>query len=178
MIWDEFTGNWDKLAYESELLIAKLKKEIIQENDDFIENPPIVGYDKITTIKSRVNQNFFRQAILASYTSTCCVTGICTPQLLIASHIKPWRNCTSQEKTDPRNGLCLNALHDKAFDLGFMTVLPDYKIMISKRLKDIFNGEIIDKYFSSYKGKKIILPEKFIPNKEYLEYHNNVIFKE
>lgn len=178
MIWEEFTGNWDKLAYESELLLTKFKKEMIHKNEVFPLDINPEGYDKISIIKSRVNQNFFRQSVLASYASTCCITGLCTPQLLIASHIKPWRDCTPQEKTDPRNGVCLNALHDKAFDQGFITILPNYKIKISKRLKDVFNGEVINKYFVSYNGQEIMFPEKFLPNKEYLEYHNSVIFKE
>lgn len=72
------------------------------------------------------------------------------------SHIKPWRDCNADEKTNPRNGLCLNALHDMAYDKGFMTVGIDFKIHISSEITDVFYGETVDKFFNSYEGKKII----------------------
>ena len=172
-IFDEFSENWDKLAYESELLISKLNNSNVGIID---ENMP-EGSEHITTVKARINQNFFRNAVLSSYNSTCCITGICTPKLLIASHIKPWKNSTPTEKTDPRNGICLNALHDKAFDQGYITIQKDYTITISQHLKDIYSGNIIEQYFGTYNGKQIIMPEKFVPNQEYLEYHNDVIFQ-
>ncbi len=98
--------------------------------------------------------------------------------MLIASHIKPWKESDESEKTNPCNGLCLNALHDKAFDKGFMTVNADtYNVIISNRITDIYNGETVSKFFDCYNGKKMILPEKFAPKKEFLEYHNDVIFQ-
>ncbi|MBE7064325.1 MAG: HNH endonuclease [Ruminococcaceae bacterium] len=172
-IFEEFSENWDKLAYESELLISKLNNSNVGIIDENIPE----GSEHITTVKARVNQNFFRNAVLSSYNSTCCITGICTPKLLIASHIKPWKNSTPTEKTDPRNGICLNALHDKAFDQGYITIQKDYTITISQHLKDIYSGSIIEQYFGMYNGKQIIMPEKFIPNRKYLEYHNDVIFQ-
>ena len=170
-IWDEFTGNWDKLAYESELLISKLT------NTDNSTAIPL-GKESTSEVKTRVNQSFFRQAILTSYNSTCCITGISVPRLLVASHIKPWKDSEPKEKTDPRNGLCLNALHDKAFDQGLITILPNFKILISRKLKEVYSSETMDSFFYSYENKQIFLPEKFIPNKSYLEYHNDVIFQD
>lgn len=82
------------------------------------------------------------------------------------------------EKTNPCNGLCLNALHDKAFDKGFMTINADnYTVIISNRITDIYNGETVSKFFDYYNGKQMILPEKFAPKKVFLEYHNDVIFQ-
>lgn len=172
-IFDEFSGDWDRLAYESEMLIAKLSNEAPELHMDSIPE----GGECAVATKARINQSFFRSAVLSSYSSTCCITGICTPQLLIASHIKPWKESNANEKTDPRNGVCLNALHDMAFDKGYITISADYIIVVSKQLKDIYDGKTIEKYFGTYKGKQIILPDKFVPNKAYLEYHNDVIFK-
>lgn len=171
-IFEEFSQDWDKLAYESEMLIAKLSKE-----PEIHMEPMPEGGEHIAAVKTRINQSFFRNVVLSSYGSTCCITGICTPKLLIASHIKPWKNSTATEKTDPRNGVCLNALHDKAFDQGYITIRKDYTIVISKQLKDIYDGATIEKYFGIYDNKQIIMPEKFIPNQLYLEYHNDVIFQ-
>lgn len=172
-IFNEFSADWDRLAYESELLISRLSKN---ESDIQVDSIP-EGGEHIVTTKVRVNQGFFRKAVLSSYSSTCCITGICTPQLLIASHIKPWKDSSPNEKTDPRNGVCLNALHDKAFDQGYITITRDYTIRVSNCLKDIYDGETIEQYFGTYQGRQIIMPDKFVPNKSYLEYHNDVIFQ-
>lgn len=171
-IWDEFNERWDELAFESERLIAGLENR----KTEIVENIP-KGFDKATTIKQRVNQSFFRSAVLASYKSVCCITGISTPQLLIASHIKPWSKSNESEKTNPRNGLSLNALHDVAFDKGFLTVTPEYKIVISDKISDIYDGDIVRKFFKCYNGTSIILPDKFVPNKDFLIYHNDMVFE-
>lgn len=173
-IWDEFNGRWDELAFESERLIAELQgKDKIADSD--VEIPE--GKERTATIKQRVNQDFFRKSILSSYSETCCITGINNSKLLIASHIKPWKNSSANEKTNPRNGLCLNALHDKAFDKGFITITPDFIIHISNELKDIYGGDIIQMYFKNYENKGIILPDKFTPNPDFLQYHNDVVFE-
>lgn len=171
-VWDEFNGKWDELAFESEKLIAKLENR----KYEITENIP-KGFEKVSTIKQRVNQSFFRSAVLASYKSVCCITGISTPQLLIASHIKPWSKSDENEKTNPRNGLSLNALHDAAFDKGFITVTPDYKIIVSDEISDIYDGNTVEKFFKSYSGLPIILPEKFVPDKNFLLYHNDMVFE-
>ena len=71
----------------------------------------------------------------------------------------------------------MNALHDKAFDRRFFTVTPDFKIKISKNISDIYNGESVEKFFKCYDREKILLPEKFLPNEEFLIYHNENIFE-
>lgn len=172
-IFYEFNGKWDELAYESKKLIAKYNGEQILDNCKDIPN----GYEKETLIKQRVHQQFFRQAVLASYNGACCITGLSNPELLVASHIKPWKDSTSNEKTDPKNGLCLNSLYDKAFDRGFITISDKYEIIVSNKIRDICNGESVDKFFNVLKGHKINLPEKFLPQKEYLQYHNDCIYE-
>ena len=59
------------------------------------------------------------------------------------------------------NGLCLNGLHDKAFDRGFMTVDERYVIHISDDIADVIDGSAVDRYFKYYNGEKIILPDRF-----------------
>lgn len=172
-IWQEFNNRWDELAFESERLIEKFKTK---NNAAEIENIP-AGKEKIVATRQRVNQNFFRRAVLASYKNTCCITGLNNPELLIASHIKAWAASNEVEKTNPCNGLCLNALHDKAFDKGFITVKPNYQIEISADITDIYNGAAVENFFKVYDKKFIIAPEKFAPAKEFLIYHNDVVFE-
>ncbi|MCM1091788.1 MAG: HNH endonuclease [Butyrivibrio sp.] len=171
-IWNEFNEKWDKLAYESEMILKLLKQG--KTLDDTIS---ICGTEVERNVKVRVNQSFFRSSVLASYEGNCCITGLSTKELLIASHIKPWHICSADEKVNPHNGLCLNALHDMAFDKGFLTIGTDYKIYISKDIKDIFQGETVKRYFGYYEGKPIALPEKFVPDKCFLEYHNDMVFE-
>ncbi len=174
-IWDEFNGNWDALSYESEQLISAYSSNEVSETES-VEGIP-QGAERTVTIKQRVNQNFFRKSVLASYNHSCCITGLANGELLIASHIKPWKDSDENEKTNPSNGVCLNALHDKAFDRGLITIDKNKIVHISNDITDIFGGETVDKYFKEYNGKQIILPDKFLPDEKFLEYHNDVIFE-
>ena len=174
-IWDEFNGNWDALSYESEQLISAYSSNEVNETES-VEGIP-QGAERTVTIKQRVNQNFFRKSVLASYNHSCCITGLANDELLIASHIKPWKDSDENEKTNPSNGVCLNALHDKAFDRGLITIDKNKIVHISNDITDIFGGETVDKYFKEYNGKQIILPDKFLPDEKFLEYHNDVIFE-
>lgn len=174
-IWDEFNSDWEELAFQSELLIAEREHKPVEEiaEIDLINLPS--GKERERIVKVRVNQSFFRSAILTSYNSKCCITGLNIPELLIASHIKPWKDDT-ENRTNPQNGLCLNALHDKAFDQGFITVTTDYKVKTSKYFGE-FNSEINQEFFTKYEGFAINLPEKFLPKKEFLDYHYEEVFK-
>ena len=169
VVWDEFNGNWENLAYESEDLIAKFQnKEIVIEN--FPE-----GKEREPTVKTRVNQSFFRSAILSSYNLKCCITGLSIPDFLVASHIVPWSK-DKKNRINPRNGLCLNSIHDKAFDKGFITVTPNYKIIVSKYFNDYSNDKSVNDFFIKYDNQNIIKPERFLPTKEFLDYHFENIF--
>lgn len=174
-IWNEFNQNWENLAYESEILIAKFQNKSIDEDVDLKETN-FQGKDKESIVKTRVNQSFFRSSVLSSYNQKCCITGLNIPDLLIASHIIPW-SIDEKNRLNPRNGLCLNNLHDKAYDKGFITITTDYKIKLSKSLINFTNNESVEYFFKKYENCNIILPDRFLPDKEFLKYHNDYIFK-
>lgn len=175
-IWEEFNSDWEELSFQSELLIAELEHKPVEESAEIdLSNLPI-GIERERIVKVRVNQSFFRSAILSSYNSKCCITGLNIPELLVASHIKPWKT-DIKNRTNPQNGLCLNSLHDKAFDRGFITVTPDYEVKISRYFENISDEESVKDYFLPIKDKKILLPEKFAPDKEFLSYHNEFVFE-
>ena len=177
VVWNEFNNNWDDLAFESEKILTSF------EGEDILKRVPITeedfcfteGVEKERLVKTRVNQNFFRQTVLSAHNFSCCITGIDIPELLIASHIIPWSKAV-KDRLNPRNGLCLNALHDKAFDKGLMTVTTDFKIKISPKIL-AKPGVPIEKWISSFEGKNIIIPERFVPTVQILEYHNKNIFQ-
>ena len=92
------------------------------------------GETKIREVKTRVNQNVFRQIVLANYNKQCAITGIDIPDLLFAGHIIPWA-ANEQERLNPENGICLSALYDKKFDKGFIGINANYEVILSVALK-------------------------------------------
>ena len=86
-------------------------------------------------VVQRVGQNLFRQGLLDYWDGRCAITGLNVPQLLRASHIKPWADCcTDAERLDVFNGLLLTAHFDAAFDAGFITVHDDGTVVVSPSL--------------------------------------------
>ena len=179
-VWNEFSSDWNGLAFESEKVIAKLQGVNIRNAAKvkwFSETSSLPeGISRDAVVKVRVNQAFFRSAILSAYENKCCITGLAIPQLLVASHIIPWAS-REDTRTDPRNGLLLNGIHDKAFDFGLITITEDYKLKLSQYLKDSLPQKIIQEWFINYSGQRITLPDKFLPSREYLRWHNENIFK-
>jgi len=86
--------------------------------------------------------------------------GIAVPDLLVASHIKPWSKCSDKERLNPRNGLCLSSLHDAAFDIGLITLDEKFRVVLSKQLKSYLPQPALKRNFVTYEGKAIHLPEK------------------
>lgn len=175
-IWNEFYNDWENLSYESEIIKAKYRKMPIEISSGIDKtNLPKIGNEREAVIKIRINQDFFRKTILSSYDFRCCITGIPTIELLIASHIKPWA-VDINNRLNPRNGLCLNALHDKAFDRGLITISSNFKLVMSKRIKENFTNKSVSHFFKKFENKKIKIPNRFLPDKTFLEYHQNNIF--
>lgn len=157
-------------------MLAKYAKTSIEKlNDIDIKELPKEGKVRIQLVKIRVNQNFFRSMILSSYDNKCCITGLSSRELLVAGHIRPW-GLDEKNRMNPENGLSLNALHDKAFENGLITILPNYKIRISSVLRKL-KDESIKNYFLRYDNQSITPPRKFFPDKKFLEYHNDERFK-
>ena len=176
------------MILEAEKLLFKLQNKEIKNEfelnltynsfDEIKYKEAILVGERERVINERIGQHFFRKAVLSSYNNCCCMTGISIGELLIASHIKPWKISNNEnEKTNPRNGLCLNALHDKAFDQGLITIDTNYKIIVSSKLKDKKVDDITKLWITRSEGKEIILPNRFLPDKHFIEYHNDVIFK-
>lgn len=180
-VWEKYAKHLDVL---SENFDEKLKNLIISKKEKtspFMpdeENLSLpLGLEKEHLAKYRVNQTFFRRAVLSVYGNKCCVTGISDERLLMASHIKPWAKCESgDERTTPANGLCLNALHDKAFDRGLMTLDENLRIVFSSSLKAALTNEIYQEFFLKYEGKSITPPHHHTPLETFLSYHRKMIF--
>lgn len=170
-VWNEFESNPETLAFESERLLAQFTGRKLEEIAEIDERElPKEGLERERMVRVRVNQHFFRAAVLSAYDNKCCVTGLAIPELLVASHIVPWATDTKQ-RMNPRNGLCLNALHDRAFDRGLMFI--DEAMSVRFREKIILSEKKspgLD-WLLSYEGKGICMPRKFNPDSDLLRIH-------
>ena len=181
-VWKDYHNAYDFLA---ERYNAFMDGELNIEQPDITYDVSITESSeheagtREQTVRARVGQNYFRNAVLSAYEYQCCMTGISIPQFLVASHIKPWKDSEdTKEKANPENGLCLNALHDKAFDLGFITVDKNtWHVVVSEALKNYKGVDDTTKnWIIACGGKKINPPHRSVPGKKFLEYHNDVVF--
>lgn len=179
LMWEEMHNNWDDFATESSQALNAIagcndlgtledKQLLVDEND-------YTGNVKTVLTKARVGQNLFRQAVLSAYNFRCCITGLSVPRLLIASHIVPWKN-DEKNRLNPRNGLSLSMLHDKAFDVGIITINEDMTVRVSKQ-KQSADDNFYTSALLHYDGKPIFLPDKFPPNVDFLAYHREHVFE-
>jgi hypothetical protein len=90
--------------------------------------------EKDALVSARVGQGAFRTAVLARWEGRCAVTGSSTLEAIRASHIKPWRLATNEERLDPANGLPLVATLDALFDAGLIAFGGDGAMFVSERL--------------------------------------------
>ena len=81
-----------------------------------------------------------------------------------------------QNRLDPRNGICLNPLHHKAFDLGLITFNAQHRLMLSPKLKDYCSQSFIQEAFYCFEDIELEAPENFLPTEEMLKYHNDIVF--
>jgi len=178
--WNEFYQHWDLLVEASQAIMAEGDFAVAPVPAAEDEPLPALSFPTGPTaqpklVMTRLYQSFFRRAVLSSYGSACCLCSIDFPQLLVASHIKPWGS-SEETRTDPENGLCLCVLHDKAYDRGLMTVNAKYEVSVSS---SIANSKVafVGISLAAFDKQKIKMPSRFAPKPEYLDWHRKNIFK-
>lgn len=113
--------------------------------------------------------------ILVNYDNKCAVSGLNLPELLVASHIIPWAE-NEKERLNPENGICLSSLYDSAFDQGLISFDDDYKMIVSTRLKTHTGDGFYQQFFVPYIGKPLHEAQDYMPRKQFLEWHRDVLF--
>lgn len=132
------------------------------------DTDPLQGDTRDAVVKARVNQSVFRERLLERYRK-CCLCGVSNPDLLTASHIKPWADSGPLEKIDVDNGFLFCPNHDRLFDQGLISFEDSGAILLSEKLSPY------DRLFTNVaEGQKIHLTDG---NKPYLSYHREHIFK-
>lgn len=171
-VWKALQSNWDTTA----LAAHDSYTRFTGEQPETLEAKALEtwthteGRTRTALVRVRANQHLFRRAVLSSYNSTCCISGLSDERLLIASHIVPWRE-DQHNRLNPQNGLCLSALHDRAFDQGLIAVSPEYRLLISPALKGTNNDPFIKSSLLAYEGMTIAMPERFKPDPGFLQKH-------
>ncbi len=176
-IWEAFNSNWSELIIEAEGLLDNEDANAPNEVDDnsVLKDSHYNQSSYFGVKELRIGQGFFRRSVLANYNNRCCITGIDLPELLVASHIVPWKN-DETIRHNPRNGLSLVATFDRAFDKGLIGIDTKYHIRFSKQILNSTNDAII-RYFSEFESKKIIAAEKIQPDRSFLQWHYDNVFK-
>ena len=169
-IWNEYSQDWERLAFDSEKIKAEFANKSIEDNYGIDINALPEGREREVVIKQRINQSFFRSAVLTSYNNRCCITGLSCIDLLEACHIVDWSNDTNN-RLNPSNGICLNVLFHRAYDKNYIGITPDYKVIISDRLLEDKNSDAAYTFFKHYNNKTMQLPDRFMPNRDLLAIH-------
>jgi putative restriction endonuclease len=142
--------------------------------------------EKLLLGRIRLTQHRFATNVLKNWQRTCVFCGASfhtLPErsgLLHASHIKPWARSTAHERTDVRNGFAACPTHDAAFDRGYITVLPDHRIVPSRLIQEsIRNGDpLVQVYFREVLRDQIeVMNGRVRPHPAYLAYHRDNIFR-
>ena len=149
---------------------------------DLFDSSPLQGAKALSSLTdhSKVTREryFFKKAVLATYSGRCFISGCALPQMLVASHIKPYSHCRdSADRTSPENGICLNTFYDKAFDRGLITITPSMKIHVSPSILNAPQDAFTARWLTSLDGNVLPTPPRFPPRRELLEYHNDEIFR-
>lgn len=185
VIWNEFREDSDAIASEAESIYESL----VQSGDISPSKPVSADESSIElptgpteterTVRARRVQGFFRRAVLSGYGHRCALTGLAIPELLNASHIIPWATPGSeQHRADPTNGLCLNALHDRAFDRGLISFDENHRLLVSPALAEDTAPDGLGRFADAFTPQTpLILPERFAPSPEALAYHREAVFQ-
>jgi putative restriction endonuclease len=173
-VWEEFADDPESLAFESDQLLAeRLGKPLEVVSEISVRYLPPEGIEREAIIRVRVNQSFFRRRILSAYDFQCCITGLKVRELLVASHIVPWSQ-DAQNRLNPRNGLCLNPLHDRAFDRGFMWIDDQLCVRFSSAVTGRSESDLAFQWLTSFDGSRLRLPANFTPDRRLLEEHRTL----
>ena len=165
----DFRAGLNKfLAFINSDYYKRIADSIITEIKAVENDNTIKITEKNSIVKSRIGQGIFRKELI-EYWHGCAISQCPLTWMLIASHIKPWRDADNQERLDAYNGLLLLPNYDKLFDLGYISFNQKGKIMYS-RLLDKFDRETIGLTSDLHLIK---LDEQHL---KYLKYHNENCF--
>lgn len=160
-----FVSGWDASALKSSLAFGLPVQESVGHQTSFPEavigtypDSPVERRYALQSVKRRLHQSSFREAIIHAYGGRCAVSGIPEPLLLDAAHIVPDKHEQLGQPEIP-NGLPLSKIHHAAFDSHLIGVDPDYRLHVSDRLLDKEDGPLLES-LKRLEGATIHLPSR------------------
>ena len=178
-VWQSFNADWEgnieRAAQEIGEVAADTRPNSVREVTAPYQPPPSdQPTTRPSTVELRIGQSFFRNAVLANFENTCCITGIAEPRLLVASHIRPW-SVDRQNRLNPSNGLCLSANFDRAFDAGLVTVSSQLTCQVSQTLLRHHDDKTAT-FFRPFDGAPLAHPRKIALLEDALDWHRSTVF--
>lgn len=105
-MWAEMQQDWEAFAVEAKRAVQAAEIGQTLSAAPTAGSHANLGGERLATARVRIGQTFFRDALLSAYGGRCCVTGLATPELLIASHIVPW--CVDRSnRANPRKRIAV-----------------------------------------------------------------------
>jgi putative restriction endonuclease len=179
------TGGELALLGQEELDISTLEAELREQIARRVASPwSDLETERILLASVRVGQHVFAQHVLANCGGRCVFCGLKpaafgAARMLLAGHIKPWKDSTPAERLDLRNGLAACPAHDVAFDTGLLTVNGGLRIHRASRLTDAVEEDpLARQYYGRPPLQETLLlpPDARAPARKYLDWHRNYVF--
>ncbi len=175
-VWAAFEANAEAIAADAEAAFARLTGQEMPPPEDEGELVLPPGATEVARmVRTRRIQGFFRATVMASYEYCCALSDIAVPQLLNASHIIPWKS-SKERRADPRNGILLNVLYDRAFDRGLITFDESLRLVVSRRLYTDSPPVLQRQSLLEMAGRSLRLPCRFVPDPKAMAYHRENVF--
>lgn len=142
----------------------------LDQHRDELERDDIPETEREALRKSRIGQGRFRKALIDCWKGRCAISGVGNLDLLRASHIKPWRDSTNQERLDKFNGILLLPHYDHLFDAGYISFDDAGTILISPELDPAAQREMDIR-------SDLELTSIFTQHRPYLLHHREHVFR-
>jgi putative restriction endonuclease len=167
--------TYDTATFEGQSLWHEVQARLAQPSPALDESVSIAiqRYGKPQVMLPRLGQGAFRIIVADAYERRCALSSSRVLHVLESAHIKPY---ASSGTHSPTNGILLREDIHTLFDLGYLTVTPEYKVEVSGKIKEEFDNGV---EYCKMHGTEIHLPriEQFRPSQEALTWHNEKIFR-
>jgi hypothetical protein len=182
-VWSAFLSDWNGMVEQSaaafDALMGPIAGVVAEAERAPYGTPNPVAPSGPTTVQRSVairrGQDWFRATLKASFEGRCCVSGCDVDSMLVASHIVPWSEEESL-RLNPRNGLLLSALHDRAFEHGYLAISDENRVMVAASIRSSANT-FLREAVGGFHGEALRMPERFWPDPALLKRHRESRFR-
>jgi DNA (cytosine-5)-methyltransferase 1/putative restriction endonuclease len=182
-VWTAFLSDWNGMVEQSaaafDALSAPLAGVVAEAERAPNGTPNPVAPRGPTTVQRSVairrGQDWFRATLKAGFEGRCCVSGCDIDSMLVASHIVPWSE-EENLRLNPRNGLLLSAIHDRAFEHGYLAISDENRVMVATAVRTSSNA-FLRQAVGSFHETPLRMPERFLPDPALLKRHREHRFR-